>query len=63
MLADSDSFGRPLKPFGSALRSGDGATVGRCPRIGRTRRLRSEPPCPTCGNKGAWRCECEGDDE
>jgi hypothetical protein len=28
-------------------------------RIGKTRRLRSEPPCAVCGNKSAWRCECE----
>jgi hypothetical protein len=28
-------------------------------RIGKTMRLRGEPPCPLCGNKTAWHCECE----
>jgi hypothetical protein len=51
-----------LRPFGSALVNGDGGTVERCPVIGRTRRLRAEPPCPSCGNKSAWQCECEGED-
>jgi hypothetical protein len=49
----------PHKPFGSALIGGDGGHVERCPRIGPTRRLMSEPPCSTCGNKSAWRCDCE----
>jgi hypothetical protein len=49
----------PFKPFGSALIGGDGGHVERCPRIGPTRRLMSEPPCPVCGNKSAWRCDCE----
>jgi hypothetical protein len=47
----------PHKPFGSALIGGDGGHVERCPRIGPTRRLMSEPPCPVCGNKSAWRNE------
>ena len=29
------------------------------PLVGRVRRLRSEPPCPSCGNSGSWQCECE----
>lgn len=55
----------PHRPFGSALKgiSHGAGTVEQCPRIGATRRLRSEPPCPACGNRSAWRCECEGNDE
>jgi hypothetical protein len=55
----------PHRPFGSALQSGKygAGHVERPPIIGRTRRLRSEPPCPSCGNKSAWRCECEEESE
>lgn len=49
----------PSRPFGAALGGKYTGTVERCPVIGKTRRLMSEPPCPSCGNKSAWRCECE----
>jgi hypothetical protein len=53
----------PRRPFGSQVGGKHVGTIERCPRIGRTRRLMSEPPCPACGNKSAWRCECEIGDE
>jgi hypothetical protein len=49
----------PHKAFGSALGGKHAGQVERLPRIGRTRRLMSEPPCQSCGNKSAWRCDCE----
>lgn len=53
----------PHRPFGSALVGGAGGHVERCPRIGPTARLQSEPPCSVCGNRSAWRCLCECEEE
>lgn len=50
----------PHRPFGSALQGIHSVDPLKAPElVGRTRRLRSEPPCPSCGNKSAWRCNCE----
>lgn len=56
----------PHRPFGAALGGKYAGNLEPLPRIGRTRRLRSEPPCSICGNRSAWRCDCDcetGDDE
>lgn len=54
-----------LRPFGSALQGLHSLEPLLAPPLitTRVRRLRSEPPCPSCGNKSAWRCECELEDE
>lgn len=52
----------PHRPFGSALRTGDGAMVERLPRIGRTVKPRSVGPCKVCGERNFF-CECEVEDE
>ena len=49
----------PARPFGCQLGGKHAGHVEPLPRIGRTRRLMSEPPCSECGNKSAWRCDCE----
>lgn len=54
----------PRRPFGSALTAiADKRIETPEPINTNVRKLRGTPPCPQCGNRGPWQCDCEGDDE
>jgi hypothetical protein len=56
----SEINAQPLKsPPAWAVTIEGGEPIERCPKIGPTLRLHGEPPCPECGNKGRFHCDCE----
>lgn len=60
MTLSRDLGNGPHKPFGSALPA-DVEKRLEPPSLITVRpyKLRGSPPCPECGNRGPYQCECE----